>query len=90
MDASRKKEAYLLGLLTDIKREIIAGNVIREQGNKFNWEEVYHLQDKTERKALTVLCILMGGDIPNKGLYRVRDMSELWTWMDEDGGLTIE
>lgn len=90
MDTTKKREQYLLSLLTDIKREIIAENVIREQDNKFNWEEVYHLKDKTQRKVLTVLCILMGGDLPNHGLYSIRDFSLLWTWLEDEAGMTIE
>ncbi len=90
MDTTKKQEAYLLGLLTDIKREIIAGNVIREAGNSFDWQQVERLRDKTKNKVLTVLCILMGGDMPGRGLYHIRDYSELWTWLEEDGQMHIE
>lgn len=89
MDSTKRKEAYLLGLLTEIKREIITGDVIRRPGTGFDYMQVERFRDKTKDKVLTVLCILMGGDIPNKGAYHIRDYSNLWTWL-EDNDMTIE
>ena len=70
------KEKYLLGLLTDIKREIICQDVLRENqlqtNGKMDW---YRFTDRTKDKVLTVLFILMGDDIPNGCLYTYRDYS---------------
>ena len=80
------KEKYLLGLLTEIKREIICQDVLRENGmqaeNKtMNW---YRFTDRTKDKVLTVLLILMGDDVPTRGLYSYRDYSVLYGLLDED------
>ena len=82
------KEKYLLGLLTEIKREIICQDVLRENSmqaeskNKtMNW---YRFTDRTKDKVLTVLLILMGDDVPTSGLYSYRDYSVLYGLLDED------
>lgn len=76
------REKYLLGLLTDIKREIICQDVLRE--NKKNTDDWYRFVDRTKDKVLTVLLILMGDDIPSSGLYSYRDYSVLYGILDED------
>ena len=76
------REKYLLGLLTDIKREIICQNVLRE--NIKNTDDWYRFVDRTKDKVLTVLLILMGDDIPSSGLYSYRDYSVLYGILDED------
>lgn len=76
------REKYLLGLLTDIKREIICQDVLRE--NKKNTDDWYRFVDRTKDKVLTVLLILMGDDIPNSGLYSYRDYSVLYGILDDD------
>ena len=80
------KEKYLLGLLTEIKREIICQDVLREnsmqaENKKINW---YRFTDRTKDKVLTVLLILMGDDVPTSGLYSYRDYSVLYGLLDED------
>lgn len=76
------REKYLLGLLTDIKREIICQDVLRE--NKRNTDDWYRFVDRTKDKVLTVLLILMGEDIPSRGLYSYRDYSVLYGILDDD------
>ena len=80
------KEKYLLGLLTDIKREIICQDVLRENGMQAEKKTMdwYRFTDRTKDKVLTVLFILMGDDIPNGGLYSYRDYSVLYGLLDED------
>lgn len=83
---SKVKEKYLLGLLTDIKREIICQNVLREnamqaENKTMSW---YRFTDRTMDKVLTVLFILMGDDIPNQGLYSYRDYSVFYGNMEDD------
>ena len=80
------REKYLLGLLTDIKREIICQDVLRE--NKKNIDDWYRFVDRTKDKVLTVLLILMGDDIPNSGLYSYRDYSVLYGILDDDENFT--
>jgi len=80
------KEKYLLGLLTEIKREIICQDVLCEnsmqgENKTMNW---YRFTDRTKDKVLTVLLILMGDDIPTSGLYSYRDYSVLYGLLDED------
>ena len=79
------KEKYMLGLLTEIKREIICQDVLRENklqtNGKMDW---YRFTDRTKDKVLTVLLILMGDDIPNNGLYSYRDYSVLYGLLDDD------
>ena len=80
------KEKYLLGLLTEIKREIICQDVLREnsmqaENKMMNW---YRFTDRTKDKVLTVLLILMGDDVPTSGLYSYRDYSVLYGLLDED------
>ena len=80
------KEKYLLGLLTEIKREIICQDVLREnrmqaENKTMNW---YRFTDRTNDKVLTVLLILMGDDVPTSGLYSYRDYSVLYGLLDED------
>lgn len=80
------KEKYLLGLLTEIKREIICQDVLREnsmqaENKTMNW---YRFTDRTMDKVLTVLLILMGDDVPTSGLYSYRDYSVLYGLLDED------
>ena len=80
------KEKYLLGLLTEIKREIICQDVLREnsmqaENKTMNW---YRFTDRTKDKVLTVLLILMGDDVPTSGLYSYRDYSVLYGLLDED------
>ena len=76
------KEKYLLGLLTDIKREIICQDVLRE--NRMQTTDWYRFTDRTKDKVLTVLFILMGDDIPNGGLYSYRDYSVFYGNMEDD------
>ena len=83
------KEKYLLGLLTDIKREIICQDVLKEnrmqaEGHSMDW---YRFKYRTMDKVLTVLFILMGDDIPNNGLYSYRDYSVLYGILYEDENL---
>lgn len=80
------KEKYLLGLLTEIKREIICQDVLRENKMQAGKElmDWYRFTDKTKDKVLTVLLILMGGDVPTRGLYSYRDYSVLYGLLDED------
>lgn len=80
------KEKYLLGLLTDIKREIICQDVLRENGMQAQKQTMdwYRFTDRTKDKVLTVLFILMGDDIPTSGLYSYRDYSVLYGLLDED------
>jgi hypothetical protein len=79
------KEKYMLGLLKDIKREIICQDVLRENqlqtNGKMDW---YRFTDRTKDKVLTVLFILMGDDIPNGGLYTYRDYSVFYGNMEDD------
>lgn len=80
------KEKYLLGLLTEIKREIICQDVLREnrmqaENKTMDW---YRFTDRTKDKVLTVLLILMGDDVPTSGLYSYRDYSVLYGLLDED------
>lgn len=80
------KEKYLLGILTEIKREIICQDVLREnsmqaENKTMNW---YRFTDRTKDKVLTVLLILMGDDVPTSGLYSYRDYSVLYGLLDED------
>lgn len=80
------KEKYLLGLLTEIKREIICQDVLREnrmqaENKMMDW---YRFTDRTKDKVLTVLLILMGDDVPTSGLYSYRDYSVLYGLLDED------
>ena len=80
------KEKYMLGLLTEIKREIICQDVLREnsmqaENKTMNW---YRFTDRTKDKVLTVLLILMGDDVPTSGLYSYRDYSVLYGLLDED------
>ena len=83
------KEKYLLGLLTDIKREIICQDVLRENqlqtNGKMDW---YRFTDRTKDKVLTVLFILMGDDIPNGGLYTYRDYSVFYGNMEDDANFS--
>ena len=76
------KEKYLLGLLTDIKREIICQDILRE--NRMQTTDWYRFTDRTKDKVLTVLFILMGDDIPNSGLYSYRDYSVFYGKMEDD------
>ena len=80
------KEKYLLGLLTDIKREIICQDVLRENKMQAGKElmDWYRFTDRTKDKVLTVLFILMGDDIPNNGLYTYRDYSVFYVNMEDD------
>jgi hypothetical protein len=80
------KEKYLLGLLTDIKREIICQDVLRENKMQAGKElmDWYRFTDRTKDKILTVLFILMGDDIPNGGLYTYRDYSVFYGNMEDD------
>lgn len=80
------KEKYLLGLLTEIKREIICQDVLREnsmqaENKTMNW---CRFTDRTKDKVLTILLILMGDDVPTSGLYSYRDYSVLYGMLDED------
>lgn len=79
------KEKYLLNILTEIKREIICQDVLRENqiqtSGKMDW---YGFTDRTMDKVLTVLLILMGDDVPNNGLYHYRDYSVLYGILDDD------
>lgn len=79
------KEKYLLNILTEIKREIICQDVLRENqlqtNGKMDW---YRFTDRTKDKVLTVLLILMGDDVPNNGLYSYRDYSVLYGLLDDD------
>ena len=80
------KEKYLLNILTEIKREIICQNVLKE--NRLtagkDMTEHYHFTDRTIDKVLTVMLILMGDDVPNNGLYHYRDYSVLYGILDDD------
>ena len=80
------KEKYLLGLLTEIKREIICQDVLRENRMQAGKElmDWYRFTDRTKDKVLTVLFILMGDDVPNNGLYSYRDYSVFFTKMEDD------
>lgn len=80
------KEKYLLGLLTDIKREIICQDVLRENKMQAGKElmDWYRFTDRTKDKVLTVLFILMGDDIPNGHLYSYRDYSVFYGNMEDD------
>ena len=80
------KEKYLLGLLTEIKREIICQDVLRENRMQAGKElmDWYRFTDRTKDKVLTVLFILMGDDIPNNGLYSYRDYSVFYEKMEDD------
>lgn len=80
------KEKYLLGLLTEIKREIICQDVLRENKMQAGKElmDYYRFIDRTKDKVLTVLFILMGDDIPNNGLYSYHDYSVFYTRMEDD------
>ena len=80
------KEKYLLGLLTDIKREIICQDVLRE--NRMQTADWYRFTDRTKDKVLTVLFILMGDDIPNGGLYTYRDYSVFYGNMEDDANFS--
>lgn len=79
------KEKYLLNILTEIKREIICQDVLRENqiqtSGKMDW---YRFTDRTMDKVLTVLLILMGDDVPNNGLYHYLDYSVLYGILDDD------
>ena len=80
------KEKYLLNILTEIKREIICQNVLKE--NRLtagkNMTDHYYFTDRTKDKVLTVLLILMGDDVPNNGLYNYLDYSVLYGILDDD------
>ena len=80
------KEKYLLGLLTEIKREIICQDVLRENRMQAGKElmDWYRFTDRTKDKVLTVLFILMGDDVPNNGLYSYRDYSVFFEKMEDD------
>ena len=80
------KEKYLLGLLTEIKREIICQDVLRENRMQAGKERMdwYRFTDRTKDKVLTVLFILMGDDIPNNGLYSYCDYSVFYGKMEDD------
>ena len=79
------KEQYMLRLLTEIKREIICQDVLRENQMRTNGTmDWYRFTDRTKDKVLTVLLILMGDDVPNNGLYSYRDYSELYGILDDD------
>lgn len=80
------KEKYLLGLLTEIKREIICQDVLRENGMRAEKKTMdwYRFTDRTKDKVLTVLFILMGDDIPNGGFYSYRDYSVFYMNMEDD------
>ena len=80
------KEKYLLGLLTEIKREIICQDVLRENGMQAEKKTMdwYRFTDRTKDKVLTVLFILIGDDIPNGGLYSYRDYSVFYGNMEDD------
>ena len=84
------KEKYLLGLLTDIKREIICQDVLRENGMQAQKQTMdwYRFTDRTKDKVLTVLFILMGDDIPNGGLYTYRDYSVFYENMEADANFS--
>ncbi len=80
------KEKYLLNILTEIKREIICQNVLKENhltAGK-NMTEHCYFTERTKDKVLTVMLILMGDDVPNNGLYHYRDYSVLYGILDED------
>jgi hypothetical protein len=80
------KEKYLLNILTEIKREIICQDVLKE--NRLtaggNITDHCHFTDRTKDKVLTVMLILMGDDVPNNGLYHYRDYSVLYGILDND------
>ena len=80
------KEKYLLGLLTEIKREIICQDVLRENRMQAGKElmDWYRFTDRTKDKVLTVLFILMGDNVPNNGLYSYRDYSVFFEKMEDD------
>lgn len=84
------KEKYLLGLLTDIKREIICQDVLRENGMQAQKQTMdwYRFTDRTKDKVLTVLFILMGDDIPNGGLCTYRDYSVFYGNMEDDANFS--
>jgi hypothetical protein len=96
---NREKESFLLDLLEETKRMIIALNVVKEQ----------RLQDYQERltpdrqpyagragnilcegisaRLLTALMVVIGYRIPND-LYSLNDYSQLCDWLgatEEDG-----
>lgn len=81
-----EKEKYMLRLLTEIKRDIICQDVLRENQMRCGKDGMdwYRFLDRTKDKVLTVLLILMGDDIPNKGLYSFRDYSVLYGILDEN------
>lgn len=86
INSNKTKERYLLSLLTEIKREIICQDVLKEnrmqaESKTMDW---YRFTDRTKDKVLTVLFILMGDDIPNGGLYSYRDYSVFYGNMEDD------
>ena len=60
INSNKTKEMYLLSLLTDIKREIICQNVLKENrlGVESKTMDWYRFTDRTKDKVLTVLSVL--------------------------------
>ena len=95
----KDEEKYLIKLLDETKRLIVADNVIRENGLSRFKEQVNEdrmtyarstgdvLNEKIKDNLLTVLMVTMGYRIPNE-IYSMNDYSELCDFLgntDEDG-----
>lgn len=94
------KEDYLLDLLDEAKRLIVARNVVREQGiqryqvptgadNRHLASDAGDvLHDALAARLLTALMLVIGYRIPT-GLYSLGDYVQLCDWLgakEEDGG----
>jgi hypothetical protein len=94
----KDEEKYLLKLLDETKRLIVADNVVRENGfgrfkEPFEDDKVHartvggELNEKIKDNLLTVLMVTMGYRVP-KEIYSLPDYSELCDFLgsrDEDG-----
>lgn len=96
----KNEEKYLIDLLDETKRLIVANYVVRENGfsrfkEPLKQENMVHvrtvgdeLNEKVKDNLLTVLMVTMGYRVPNE-IYSLNDYSELCDFLgstEEDGG----
>jgi|LSQX01.2.fsa_nt_gb hypothetical protein len=91
----RAKECFLLRLLDETKRLIVARNVLFEQGisgySQRLGPEYQHMEKRAvdeiigeiNASLLTALMVSLGYRIPSKNLYRLFDYGPLCSWLGE-------
>ena len=97
MDIRKNREQFLIDILEEAKRLIIARSVVLDHGlhrfktpstkEKAGYTPNIHslLNTELENVFLTGLMICMGYRVPAEELYELNDYSELVEWLGEAG-----